>query len=107
MGIFKSFFKGVDSFGHPITLNFNKKGDKYTTAFGGVVTTLINIVLAYYFWVCFDVMRLRKGDTIEQVVDLTNYEDIGEISMKDAQVMPFIIIKDSRTFQNVEKLNLL
>ena len=57
MGILKSFIKGRDSFGHPITLNFNKKGDFYTTTFGGIITVLINILLAYYFWVNFDVMR--------------------------------------------------
>ena len=57
MGILKSFIKGRDSFGHPITLNFNQKGDFYTTTFGGIITVLINILLAYYFWVNFDVMR--------------------------------------------------
>ena len=69
MGFIKSFIKSRDSFGHPITLNFNQKGDSHTTSFGGIITSLINVVLAYYFYINFDVMRLRKGDTIETVID--------------------------------------
>ena len=36
---------------------------------------------------------------------MTDYEEIGKISMEEAQVMPFFILKDSRSFQNIERFD--
>ena len=44
----KKVIRNQDSFGHPISFNFNKNGDSYTTVIGGFISLLIKIALTAY-----------------------------------------------------------
>ena len=41
----KQLVTGQDMFGHPVTLNFNKKGDHHKTIFGGVASICLKVFL--------------------------------------------------------------
>lgn len=104
MGFFSQFLKSRDSFGHPISLNFNQQGDSFKTPLGGILSMFVNLFLIYYFILNFKVMVNRENDTLEKTgSNATDFGEIGEISLKKAKVMPFLIMKDSVTFQNTEK----
>ena len=48
MGI-KKTLRNQDMFGHPVSLNFDKKGDVLRTNFGGVVSIIIKALLFAFF----------------------------------------------------------
>ena len=51
MPIFKNLYKWLrsqDVFGHPVTLNFNKKGDAHQTGCGGFFSLIMNVTLLVY-----------------------------------------------------------
>jgi hypothetical protein len=87
-------------FGHPVTLNFNRQGDTYFTTFGGVISILLNALLFWYVSIIFGKMIARKGDSINLVTERSNFTDIGEITLQDAEFMPMLVIRDPDTFLN-------
>ena len=44
----KQFLINRDLFGHPISLNFNNKGDSHRTAIGGVLSIFLRILYYSY-----------------------------------------------------------
>jgi hypothetical protein len=100
MGI-KKVIKSFDMFGHPITLNFNRQGDNFFTTPGGIVSLLTNLILGFYIYIIFRKMYERKGDAIGSTRDLTIFEEIGDISMQEAEIMPIIMLKSSQTYGNL------
>ena len=66
--------KKYDMFGHEIRLNFDKNGSKYTSAFGGVVSLIIRVMLgSYVFYRCYTMLH-RDDNEFEQekfVLDLS------------------------------------
>jgi hypothetical protein len=101
MGISKTI-KNRDMFGHPISLNFNRKGDTFNTSIGGIVSILMNILLGVFCYIKFLKMVKRNGDTIIQTSDVTDFEEIGEISLEKIKFMPFVSLKSSRGFSAIE-----
>ena len=69
----KNVFRDIDAFGHPIRLNFNKKGNSHNTLLGACATLFSLAFLAVYFWIHFYRMWTYGGDTLtkyDKTVDL-------------------------------------
>lgn len=99
MGV-KKFIKARDMFGHPVTLNFNRQGDTYFTTCGGIISIVLNLVLLQYVLIKFEIMVKRTGDAINVVSERSNFTDIGEITLQDAEFMPILVVKDVLTNKN-------
>ena len=41
--------KGYDQYGHQVKLQFNDKGDAHKTLLGGLISIIVQVVLAAYF----------------------------------------------------------
>ena len=50
---FSRFIKNRDIFGHRVTLNFDKKGDKHQTLCGGITTIIYFLVIALFILLRF------------------------------------------------------
>ena len=96
MGV-KKFIKNRDMFGHPVVLNFNRQGNTYFTSIGGILSIIMNIVLLEYCLIKLGRMIERSGDAVVAVTELTDFEDLGEVSFKDAEFMPILVLKSSFT----------
>jgi len=60
----KRILKNQDSFGHDVSLNFNKKGNKHKTLIGGISSIFIKGFMIFYFInLCNKVGKIR-GDII-------------------------------------------
>jgi hypothetical protein len=89
MGL-KHFVTNRDQFGHPIHLNFNKKGHQHNTTFGGCLSIIIYVLL---FSVILDKgikMVFRQEDDIIQVEENTDFEEVGEMTLKKAKLIPVL-----------------
>ena len=47
-------------------------------------------------------MILRQDDIIYQTSLPTDFDEIGEVSMQDAKLLPIFTFKDSSSFRNVD-----
>ena len=54
-------------FGHPVTLNFNSKGNAHTTLFGGVMSIVVQITMLLYLLYLLKHMLLYERDNIETI----------------------------------------
>ena len=46
----KQVFQKFDNFGHQVVLNFNRNGNTYTTAVGGLLSICINGFIFYFLY---------------------------------------------------------
>ena len=51
--MFTETLKSIDLFGHPIELNFNKKGSRHKTVVGGFVSVFVKMALLAYVLIIF------------------------------------------------------
>jgi len=58
---FHKMLKNQDIFGHPVKLNFNRQGEEYATPFGGIVTILLKLFLAFYLYTRINLV-VNKGN---------------------------------------------
>ena len=62
MSSFCDKLKGLDFFGHPVRLKFNKKGSEHATLFGGVVSLFLLLGLLAYFVILVKKLVLYEDD---------------------------------------------
>ena len=63
---FKSFWRERDIFGHPVSLNFNRKGNFHKTPIGGFFSVLINsIYLTYVIYLLTNLLTHNDDTYIE------------------------------------------
>ena len=74
-------FRDIDVFGHPIQLNFNKKGSAHNTLFGAFATLFVLAFLVVYFWIHFYRMWTYGNDTISRYDETVDLENIDEIRL--------------------------
>ena len=63
-----------------------------------------NLILLLYCWINFETMIFRRGDSINVISDLSDFEDIGEISFEEAEFMPILVFKKSLYFSTFDVL---
>lgn len=49
-------------FGHPILMNFERKGDSHQTLIGGVFSVLIKLFMTFYVVLCFKALIFKEKD---------------------------------------------
>lgn len=102
MGRCKKFTRDHDMFGYPVTLNFNKQGDTWTTSLGGFISLLLKIALFGFFG--FKAYRLifKLDNSISTSVSLTDFKEVGEVSIKDTGFMPYIQLISTKTYEPIQ-----
>ena len=98
----RSFIKNRDMFGRPIYLSFGKDGDRVNTVFGGIISIIIQIYVWYVLIFKIGCMLMKEFDTIIIYETQSNFEDIGEVSLKKANITPFIRFIDPITDKPLE-----
>lgn len=58
----RKFLSDRDDFGHPITLNYSKRGDHHNTVFGGIVSLTINGFMLLFTLILADQMFAFQRD---------------------------------------------
>lgn len=74
-----------DDFGHPVTLNYNRRGSTHNTVFGGLISLIINCFMLLFTVILADQMFAFERDQITTLTlsnDLeqmppTSYQDLG------------------------------
>ena len=95
---FKKRIKSQDVFGHPIRLTFNGV-DAHQTTLGGFLSLLMNIALVSLFFLKLRLMITYSSDTVSVYSNKLDFEQLGNITLGvEQEFMPFLVIKDSRTF---------
>ena len=93
-----SFLKKRDGFGHPVSLNFNCKGEAVTTAFGGMVTIFVKVVLAMYLFIKLQEM-LTFSNTMTSLQEQPIQNQTAEIGVNgtikfgDTGVLPHFLLR--------------
>lgn len=100
----KSFFtetiKDIDLFGHPIELNFNKKGSTHNTFIGGFLSIFIRFGLLVYVTVIFYKMfsygnNIERSSTFTLVMDHDKAEGeaVKDVHYSDLHSSLFIVVR--------------
>lgn len=79
----KDFLRNRDLFGHPIELNYNRKGSAHQTSIGGFFSIMVRGVYAYYLSVLVrDMLTFDDDKTFEHTYtddhsQLVAYDEVG------------------------------
>ena len=68
-------------FGYSVVLNFNQQGDTFKTGTGGIVSVFIKIILSTYFFMQVKKMLNNEMDQLGLNQSLTNYDEVGRVSL--------------------------
>lgn len=70
-------------FGHPVTLNFDRRGDVYQTNLGGFISVLIKAFLLWFLIERSQDVAYKRNSNFGISTTITNYTDLGRVSFKD------------------------
>ena len=98
----KKYIRGHDMFGHKVSLNFNKDSDTYKTGCGGVFSILIKLILLFYVGLKMKALFLRENNQYGKNELPTGYEKLGEISLDQTNVVPFMQAMSTQNFQPIK-----
>lgn len=87
----RRFIKDQDYFGHPVLLNFNRKGSTHSTLCGGLISILINAFMVLYLVINVDKLVNRKDDNFKSVL-CGQTEMIGVVDFKIAKPVSLVLI---------------
>ena len=59
----KTFLRQRDIFGHPVSLNFNRKGNFHTTEIGGIFSIIVNSIYFGYMTYLLTNLVTHNDDT--------------------------------------------
>ena len=71
----KTYIRESDSFGQPILLNFNKKGNTHNTVFGGVISIVTKAILFAYFVIHVEKLVNFGDDKITRTNSSLSFEE--------------------------------
>jgi hypothetical protein len=57
-----TYISEFDMFGHPILMNFERKGDSHQTFIGGIFSFFIKTFMTFYVVLCFKSLIFREKD---------------------------------------------
>ena len=103
-----NFLQSQDLFGHPIALNYNKRST-YNSSLGGFISILLKLLIMGFTIHKGKIMLTNKDDEIKQSEQVMNFEELGELSFKDAGFKFYINVANypiySRTKESIEEMN--
>ena len=103
-----NLLQSQDLFGHTIALHYNKS-TTYNSSLGGFISILLKLVIMAFTLYKSKRMLTNKDDEIKQSEQLTNFEELGELSFKDAGFKFYINVANypiySRTKESIEEMN--
>ena len=73
--------KRFDNLGHPIQLNFNKKGNIHNTFLGGFLSLFVQAGLIIYFVIHVDKLVNKLDDKLSTTIKHLDFKNGEEISM--------------------------
>ena len=82
----KDFLRNRDLFGHPIELNYNRKGSAHQTSIGGFFSIIVRCVYTYYLSVLVrDMLTFDDDKTFEHTYtddhsQLVGYDEVGVLT---------------------------
>ena len=85
-------FSNWDQFGHPIGLNFDKKGMISKTHWGGIVTLAIRFYVGIQVAFLIKSVVLRENDTNSTKSKLIQADTLGAVRMNETGFRPFVMI---------------
>ena len=77
----KNFIKKRDFFGHPIQLNFNKKGNTHNTFLGGFLSLFVQAGLIIYFVIHVDKLVNKLDDKLNRTTSIVDLNDGEEVAL--------------------------
>ena len=89
-----STVRSQDFFGHQISLNFDRKGDRHNTIIGGFFSIFIRAFIAWYVILKFLKLIQYDDDTIQYNETLVNLNETGEVSYADTEFTMFFVLKN-------------
>jgi hypothetical protein len=72
-----------DMFGHLITLNFNKRGDKHKTMFGAFFSIIIKFFIYLYVALTLQTMFTKSVNVNSTISSSQKIDTFGEVDYKD------------------------
>ena len=81
-----------DLYGHPVELNFNKKGKQHKTLIGGIFS--IAVLATYYLFVYTNLKKMfwRESNSVSVDVHMLHESDITNLSVNQTQMTTFFIM---------------
>ena len=70
----QDFLKDQDLFGHPVELNFNKRGSQHNTVLGGIVSIVVKALMVAYVGLLFNRMLIYGDDSFNSTSTLMNHD---------------------------------
>ena len=99
---FESRFLSLDRFGHPIGLNFNRKGNTYKTAFGACISILMVALFGLYLAVL--VLRFSSPEYSKSQKGTLINDSTDPITMENAKISHFHILSRVSDSGNAKEL---
>lgn len=95
-------------FGHTITFNFDRKGDKHNTLVGGFVSIIVKSMLTFYVIICFKRLVYHERDTITTTLMLKDVDNGNGVNYSDLNMTIFWVLRkqDLKATAMVEKKDL-
>ena len=72
-----------DYFGHPIELNFNRKGNSHKTICGGFISLIIKMIVLWYSILNIKKLVFNEGDSYATITWATNFDYLGEVGISE------------------------
>ena len=72
MASLKRLIKNQDYFGQLVSLNFNEKGSKFNTTFGGLVSIMVKMMVIWYLVVKVSVFLTTSNNVYSSQVTHAN-----------------------------------
>ena len=72
MASLKKLIKNQDYFGQLVSLNFNKKGSRFNTTFGGLVSIMVKMMVIWYLVVKVSVFLTTSNNVYSSQVTHAN-----------------------------------
>ena len=91
--IIKQFLYDRDMFGHQVSLNFNKKGDKSYTKFGGFVSLLIQVLMAVVAGILINKLVRKEDATNMMRVHFLDLDETPALNYSHLNMTIFHVLK--------------
>lgn len=86
--------RSQDFFGHQISLNFDRKGDRHNTIIGGCFSIFIRLFIAWYVILKLLTLFQHGDDSVQYNETLIDLNSTGEINYKDTGFRMFVTLKN-------------
>lgn len=80
-------------FGHPVTLNFDKKGDTHNTWIGGIFSIFVKLFMVFFIALKVKKLVLREGAGTSNATILKKVDLMGDVEWNDLRISTFFVLK--------------